>query len=109
MGATLNWRRDPGYEQRVMQHKLRMQQLESDILQLRKGREQIERVILQIEKEIEQLDRERQRKSLERLDQAALLSARVQLDPSAGNREGLRIFLELMGQRLLGEAGAGSV
>jgi len=27
LGATLNWRRDPGYEQRVMQHKLRMQQL----------------------------------------------------------------------------------
>ncbi|MEB3157611.1 MAG: hypothetical protein VKO26_09275 [Cyanobacteriota bacterium] len=40
--------------------------------------------------------RERQRESLERLDQAALLSARVQLNPSASNRERLRIFLELM-------------
>jgi hypothetical protein len=40
--------------------------------------------------------RERQRESLERLDQAALLSARVQLKPSASNRERLRIFLELM-------------
>jgi hypothetical protein len=40
---------------------------------------------------------ERQRESLERLDQAALLSGRVQLNPSAGNRERLRIFLELGG------------
>ena len=31
----LNWRRDPGYEQRKMQHKLRMKQLESEIEQLR--------------------------------------------------------------------------
>ncbi len=45
--------------------------------------------------------RERQRESLERLDQAALLSARVQLNPSAGNRERLRIFLELTGRREL--------
>jgi len=47
--------------------------------------------------------RERQRESFERLDQAALLSARVQLDPSAANRERLRIFVELMGRRLPGE------
>jgi hypothetical protein len=39
----LNWRRDPGYEQRVMQfeqrriqHELRMKQLESEIEQLRR-------------------------------------------------------------------------
>jgi hypothetical protein len=30
----LNWRRDPGYEQRRIQHELRMKQLESEILQL---------------------------------------------------------------------------
>ena len=41
--STLNWRRDPGYEQRVMhyeqrkmQHELRMKQLESEIEQLRR-------------------------------------------------------------------------
>ena len=51
--------------------------------------------------------RERQRKSFERLDQAALLSARVQLDPSPTNRARLRAFLTLMAQRPLedGEAG----
>ena len=38
----------------------------------------------------------RQRKSFERLDQAALLSARVQLDPSPTNRARLRAFLTLM-------------
>jgi hypothetical protein len=39
----LNWRRDPGYEQRVMQyahrriqHELRMKRLESEIEQLRR-------------------------------------------------------------------------
>jgi hypothetical protein len=47
--------------------------------------------------------RERQRESLERLDQAALLSARVQLDPSIRNRERLRIFLQLMEGRALAE------
>ena len=31
----LNWRRDPGYEQRKMQYKLRMKQLESETKQLR--------------------------------------------------------------------------
>jgi hypothetical protein len=39
---------------------------------------------------------ERQSESLERLDQAALLSARVQLDPSAANRERLQDFLTLI-------------
>jgi hypothetical protein len=57
----LNWRRDPGYEQRVMQHTLRMKQLESDILRVRSDRERIESEILQIEKETEQLRRENAR------------------------------------------------
>jgi hypothetical protein len=47
--------------------------------------------------------RERQRESLERFDQAALLSARVQLDHPALNREGLRTFLALEGAGALGE------
>jgi hypothetical protein len=47
----LNWRRDPDYEQRKMQHEQRMKQIETEILQVRKDRELIE-------KEIEQLDHE---------------------------------------------------
>ena len=68
----LNWRRDPGYEQRKMQHELRKTQheqrmynnriaierskertklIEKEILRVRSDREQIE-------KEIEQLDHE---------------------------------------------------
>jgi hypothetical protein len=31
----LNWRRDPGYEQRKMQHEQRMKQLENETEQLR--------------------------------------------------------------------------
>ena len=51
--------------------------------------------------------RERQRKSFERLDQAAPLSARVQLDPSTTNRDRLRAFLTLMAQRPLEDGDAG--
>ena len=39
----LNWRRDPGYEQRKMQHELRMQQLKSEIEQIEKETEQLRR------------------------------------------------------------------
>ena len=39
----LNWRRDPDYEQRKMQHEWRMKQLEKDIEQIRKDSEQIEK------------------------------------------------------------------
>jgi hypothetical protein len=46
--------------------------------------------------------RERQRKSFERLDQAALLSARVQLDPSITNLVRLRAFLTLAPTRCVG-------
>ncbi len=91
MGATLNWLRDPGsaqrmqhYEQRRMQHEQRMKQSSC-----RRSRP-------------EAMARERQRESLERLDQAALLAARVQLDPTALNRERLRTFLALRGQGALG-------
>ena len=34
--STLNWRRDPGYEQRKMQHEQRMKQLRSETEQLKK-------------------------------------------------------------------------
>ena len=70
--SMLNWRRDPGFELRKMQHEQRMKQLESDILRVRSDSERskertklIEKEILrvrsdreQIEKEIEQLDHE---------------------------------------------------
>lgn len=53
--STLNWRRDPGYEQSIvlheqrrMQHELRMKQLANDI-------ERSKERTKQIEKEIEQL------------------------------------------------------
>ena len=48
--STLNWRRDPGYElrmlqyeQRKMQHELRMKQLKSEIEQIKKETEQLRR------------------------------------------------------------------
>jgi len=41
--STLNWRRDPGYEQRKMRHELRMKQLESEIEQIEKETEQLQR------------------------------------------------------------------
>jgi hypothetical protein len=48
LGATLNWRRDPDYEQqmlhyeqRKMQHEWRMKQLESEILQIEREAEQL--------------------------------------------------------------------
>jgi len=37
LGATLNWRRDPDYEQ----HEVRMKQLESEIEQIKKETEQL--------------------------------------------------------------------
>jgi hypothetical protein len=48
--SILNWRRDPGYEQRMlqyeqrkMQHELRMKQLKSEIEQIKKETEQLRR------------------------------------------------------------------
>ena len=50
---------------------------------------------------------ERQRQSLAELHRSALLSARVQLDPSTTNRDRLRAFLTLMAQRPLEDGDAG--
>ena len=41
MGATLNWRRDPDYERRKMQHEWRMKQLAKDIEQIERETEQL--------------------------------------------------------------------
>jgi hypothetical protein len=48
---------------------------------------------------------ERQRQATARLNRCALLSARIQLDPSASNRERLRLFLTLMMEQPLYEEG----
>ena len=65
MGATLNWRRDPDYEWRKMQHEWRMKQLENetnqiekDILRVRNDSELIRKDSERIEKETEQLREE---------------------------------------------------
>ena len=50
----LNWRRDPGYEQRKMLHEQRMRQLESEI-------ERSKERTRQIENDIERLRRENAR------------------------------------------------
>jgi hypothetical protein len=81
----LNWRRDPGYEQRKMQHEQRMKQLENDILQAESD------ILVE---------------SLERLHQAALLSARFQLDPSELNRARWQTFLALISGPLPPEKGS---
>ena len=47
----LNWRRDPGYEQRKMQHKLRMKQLESEIEQSKERTKQHENETEQLRQE----------------------------------------------------------
>ena len=52
--SMLNWRRDPGYEQR-------MKQLGSDILRVRSDRERSKERTKLIEKEIEQLRQENAR------------------------------------------------
>ena len=60
--STLNWRRDPGYEQSIVlheqrriQHELRMKQLASEIERSKERTKQIENEIEQIERETEQL------------------------------------------------------
>ena len=68
LGATLNWRRDPGYEQSIVLHELRMKQLENetnqiekDILRVRNDSELIRKDSERIEKETEQLREENAR------------------------------------------------
>ena len=54
LGATLNWRRDPGYEQRT-------RETEIAILRERQKRLQIEKQIEQMKREDERLEREDER------------------------------------------------
>ena len=63
--ATLNWRRDPGYEQRMNENRIaierskeRIKQIESEILQVRNDSERIEKDTEQLRQETEQLRQE---------------------------------------------------
>jgi hypothetical protein len=65
LGATLNWRRDPDYEQRKLQSEWRMKQidertklLESEILLVKNDSERIRKEAEQIERETELLRQE---------------------------------------------------
>jgi predicted RNase H-like nuclease (RuvC/YqgF family) len=58
LGATLNWRRDPGYEQRMKENRIaierskeRIKQIESEILQVRNDSERIEKDTEQLRQE----------------------------------------------------------
>jgi len=58
LGATLNWRRDPGYEQRMNANRIaierskeRIKQIESEILQVRNDSERIEKDTEQLRQE----------------------------------------------------------
>lgn len=54
----LNWRRDPGYEQRKLQHEWRMRQLARDIEQSKERTKLIENDIERIKNDTEQIRKE---------------------------------------------------
>jgi phage shock protein A len=68
----LNWRRDPGFELRKMQHEQRMKQLESDILRVRSDSERSKERTKQLEKETEQLKQETEQLRRENAREKAL-------------------------------------
>jgi hypothetical protein len=72
LGATLNWRRDPGYEERKMQHEWRMKQLESEILRVRSDKEQIENDILRVRSDSKRIKRETEQLRQENAREKAL-------------------------------------
>jgi hypothetical protein len=59
--SMLNWRRDPDYEQRKMQHEWRMKQLENEILRVRSESEQIEKETERLRQENARLRQQRAR------------------------------------------------
>ncbi len=66
--SMLNWRRDPGYEQRMNENRIaierskeRIKQIESEILRVRNDSERIEKDTEQIKKETKQLRQENAR------------------------------------------------
>ena len=61
MGATLNWRRDPDYEQRMRETEIAILRERQKRLQIEQQIEQIDERTKQIENETEQLRRENAR------------------------------------------------
>jgi len=61
LGATLNWRRDPGYEQRTRETEIAILHERQKRLRIEKQIEQIDERTKQIENETEQLRRENAR------------------------------------------------
>jgi hypothetical protein len=58
LGATLNWRRDPGYEQRMRLIKQPTRETEIAILRERQKRLRIEKQIEQIDERTKQIENE---------------------------------------------------
>ncbi|MFM7361369.1 MAG: hypothetical protein ACKO25_06025 [Cyanobium sp.] len=77
--SMLNWRRDPGYEQRRMLHEQRMKQLAIEIEQIKSDSERIEKDTEWIRNETEQLRRENARLRQLNVRGRALLSSVDQL------------------------------
>ena len=111
--SMLNWRRDPDDERRKMQHELRMEPQAGEAIAARERhraaeeRERADQERERADQERNRADQERNRaaegrkrqaEGFERLDQAAVLFARVQLDPSELNRARLQACVTLMGQ-----------
>jgi DNA primase catalytic subunit len=61
LGATLNWRRDPGYEQRMRETEIAILRERQKRLQIEQQIEHMKKEDEQIENEIEQLRRENAR------------------------------------------------
>jgi septal ring factor EnvC (AmiA/AmiB activator) len=106
----LNWHRDPGYEQRVMQHEQRMsenriaierskertKQIESEILRVRNDSELIEKEILRvkndselIEKDTEQIEKETEQLRRENAREKAFPHYQERCHPSQSQTRGL--------------------
>ena len=88
----LNRRHDAGYEQRVMQHAQRMEPQAGEDVAAEERHRAVEA-------------QERQAEGLKRLDQATLLSGRVQLDPTPTNRTRLQLVLTMLAQSSLEDPG----
>ena len=72
MGATLNWRRDPGYEQLILNYEQRRIQHEQLMLHYEQRKMQHELSMKQLGNEIEQIEKETEQLRRENARQRAL-------------------------------------
>lgn len=79
LGATLNWHRDPGYEQRMLRLRQETEQIKNDAEQIKNETEQIKSETEQIRRETEQLKHENARLRQLNARGRALLSCASQL------------------------------